>query len=98
MKTDVLPRTYATLRFTGDELDPSHISAILQVQPKRAHRKGESFFAGPRAGTLTGQTGIWYFDTRDITSHDLAAHLAQIIDLLFPGGSVDRVSRLRDVL
>lgn len=98
MKTEVLPRTYATLRFTGDELDPSHISAILPVKPKRAHRKGESYFAGPRAGALTGQTGIWYFDTRDVTSHDLADHLARIIDLLYPDGNVDRVTGLHDVL
>lgn len=98
MKTEVLPRTYATLRFAGDELDPSHISAILPVKPKRAHLKGESFFAGPHAGTLTGQTGLWYFDTRDITSDDLADHLRQIIDLLYPGGTVDRINRLRNVL
>ena len=47
---DELPKTYATVRFAGDQLDPAHISALLPVAPKRAHRKGEIFYAGPHAG------------------------------------------------
>ncbi len=96
---DKLPRSYATLRFEGDQLDPAHISAILPVTPKRSHRKGERFQAGPRAGTLTGRTGIWYFDTRDLASQDLTDHLRRIVDLLFPGrGNVDRLNQLRAVM
>ncbi len=98
-KTDALPSTYATLRFAGDELDPAHISEILPVEPKRAHRKGEKFFAGARSGYLTGRTGIWYFDTRDVAGHDLSEHLARIVRLLYPEpGNTDRVNRLRDVM
>jgi hypothetical protein len=98
-KTDVLPRTYATLRFAGDQLDPAHISAILPVTPKRAHRKGEPFRAGARAGELRGRTGIWYFDTRDVGSHDLADHLRYIVKLLYPEpDNSDRINHLRNVL
>jgi Domain of unknown function (DUF4279) len=97
--SDQLPKTYATLRFAGDRLDPANISAILSVAPKRAHRKGESFYAGPRAGHLTGRTGIWYFDTRDVASRDLADHLRLIVKLLYPEpDDDDRVTRLRDVM
>jgi hypothetical protein len=60
-KFDELPKAYATLRFAGDGLDPADISAVLPVAPIRAHRKGESFYAGPRAGNLIGRTGIWYY-------------------------------------
>lgn len=95
---DDLPRTYATLTFSGDKLDPAHISAILPVAPKRAHRKGESFDAGTRTGTLIGRTGIWYFDTRDMPSHDLIQHLRFIVTLLYPELGADRVDRLRDVM
>lgn len=96
---DELPTTYATLRFAGDRLDPDRISAILPVAPKRAHRKGETFYAGPRAGNLTGRTGIWYFDTRDVSSQDLADHLRRIVGLLYPEpGNADRVNRLREVM
>jgi len=98
-KTDVLPRTYATLRFAGDDLDPAEISAILPAKPVRAHRKGEAVEAGPRSGKLTGRTGIWYFDTRDLDSPRLADHLRRIVDLLYPEpGSTERVERLRAVL
>lgn len=99
MSFDELPITYATLRFAGDRLDPDRISAILPVPPKRAHRKGEKFHAGPRAGNLTGRTGIWYFDTRDMSSRDLADHLRRIVELLYPEpGNADRVNQLRDVM
>jgi hypothetical protein len=96
---DELPKTYATLRFAGDGLEPTHISALLPVAPKRAHRKGESFYAGPHAGNLTGRTGIWYFDTRDLESRDLTDHLRHIVELLYPEpGNGDRVTRLRDLM
>ena len=99
MRFDELPKAYATLRFAGDELDPADISALLPVAPKRAHRKGEIFYAGPHAGNLTGRTGIWYFDTRDLASRDLADHLRCIIELLYPEpGNVDRVNKLREVM
>jgi hypothetical protein len=99
MNSKMLPKTYATLRFAGDRLDPEHISAILPVKPKRAHRKGEVFPAGPRAGNLSGRTGIWYFDTREMRSHDLADHLRAIVTLLYPEpGNTDRVTRLREVM
>ena len=95
----MLPKTYATLRFAGDGLDPEHISAILPVMPKRAHRKGQVFSAGPRAGNLTGRTGIWYFDTREMPSHDLTDHLRAIVGLLYPEpGNSDRMNRLREVM
>ena len=96
---DELPKTYATVRFAGDQLDPAHISALLPVAPKRAHRKGEIFYAGPHAGKLTGRTGIWYFDTRDLASRDLANHLRCIVELLYPEpGNLDRVNELRHVM
>ena len=69
-------KAFVTLRFAGDDLDPADISAILPVKPTRAHRKGEEFFAGERAGRLRGRTGIWFLATdKLIDSDDLADHL-----------------------
>ncbi|HJU19641.1 MAG TPA: DUF4279 domain-containing protein [Stellaceae bacterium] len=97
--SDALPETFVTLRFVGDELDPSHVSAILPVTPKRAHRKGEIFDAGARIGPLQGRTGVWYFDTRDLRSRDLLAHLRRIVKLLYPKpDDFDRVKRLQELL
>jgi Domain of unknown function (DUF4279) len=99
MRSDLRPRTYATLSIAGDHLDPKDVAEILPAPAKRAHRKGEKFYAGQRAGTLTGRTGIWYFDTRDVASDDLTVHLHHIVKLLYPEpGNTDRVSRLRKIM
>src|SRR5438045_9783105 len=69
-------KAFVTLRFSGDELDPTEISAILPIKPTRAHRKGEEFVAGPKAGTLHGRTGIWFLVTDTLVDRDdLADHL-----------------------
>ncbi len=97
--SDELPDTYVTLRFVGDELNPDHVSAIMPVAPKRAHRKGEIFDAGARVGPLIGRTGIWYYDTSALKSSDLADHLRHIVKLLYPEpDDFSRVKCIRELL
>lgn len=93
-------KAFVTLRFAGDDLDPDEISAVLPVKPTRAHRKGEEFFAGPRAGNLRGRTGIWFLATdKLVPSDDLQDHLAFVQKLLVPTpGDTSRIDRLRDIL
>jgi hypothetical protein len=93
-------KAFVTLRFAGDELDPREISAILPVEPTRAHRKGEEFFAGPNAGNLPGRIGTWFLATdKLVASDDLADHLRFIETLLYPKpGDPGRVSKLGKVL
>lgn len=101
-KTDVQidRKAFVTLRFAGEELDPRDISAILPVEPTRAHCKGEEFFAGPNAGNLRGRTGIWFLATdKLVDSDDLADHLAFVQTLLYPSVTdTGRIVRLREVL
>jgi hypothetical protein len=94
------PKAFVTLRFAGDDLDPWEISAVLPVEPTRAHRKGEEFFAGEHAGYLRGRTGIWFLATdKLVPSDDLADHLRFVADLLRPQPGDERlVNRLRDIL
>jgi hypothetical protein len=69
-------RAFATLGFHGDRLDPGRISAILDVPPTKAWRKGERYFAGPRAGLLVGRTGTWLLATDAyVEGKDLQRHL-----------------------
>lgn len=93
-------KAFVTIRFAGDDLDPRDISAILPVEPTRAHRKGEQFFAGEHAGKLHGRTGIWFLATdKLVDSDDLADHLALIQKLLHPTArDTQRIVQLRDVL
>src|SRR5437764_14760822 len=97
-KTD--RKVFVTLRFAGDDLDPAEITAILPVAPTRAHKKGEEFVAGTRAGTLRGRTGIWFLATDGLVdSDDLADHLAFVQELLYPAADDDsRIAKLRDFL
>ena len=86
-KTETPPdhNPFVTLRFVGDDLDPAEISAVLPIPPERAHRKGEKFLAGERAGKLRGRTGIWYIATEKLVpSDDLRDHLLFIEKLLYP--------------
>jgi len=92
-------KAFATLRFAGDELDPREISAVLPVPPTRAHRKGEEFYAGERAGHLRGRTGLWFLATdKLVPSNDLADHLRFIADLLRPAGDERVIDQLREML
>ena len=94
-------KAFVTLRFAGDDLDPDEISAILPVKSTRAHRKGEAFFAGPRAGNLRGRTGMWFLATdKLVPSDDLQDHLAFVQQLLLSPtpGDTSRIAKLRAVL
>ena len=57
---------FATPRFRGDRLDPDQITAIPRVQPTKAYRKGERYFARPRAGHVTRSTVVWVLATGSI--------------------------------
>src|SRR3954452_4360275 len=93
-------KAFVTLRFAGDDLDPAEISAVLPIAPTRAHRKGETFFAGPHAGELHGRTGIWFLSTdKHVPSDDLGDHLEFVRTLVYPKPSGSfRIAALCDVL
>ena len=89
-------RTFATLRFAGDALDPEEISRVLKQSPTRAYKEGQSYKPGPRSPETTGKTGVWYFSTkRKIQSNDLTDHLNALERLISPFG--DQGSRLREI-
>ncbi|HEY3911719.1 MAG TPA: DUF4279 domain-containing protein [Stellaceae bacterium] len=101
-KTDLQAngKAFVTLRFAGADLDPGEISALLPVKPTRAHRKGQEFFAGLRAGNLRGRTGMWFLATdKFVHSDDLQDHFAFVQQLLSPTpGDTSRLARLRGIL
>ena len=94
-------KVFATLRFSGDRLDPDRISDILRVRPTKSYRKGERYFAGPRAGHLAGHTGIWLLATDDfVASADLNQHLGYLTSLISraPDHDEDPRARLRELM
>lgn len=101
-RTDSPPdrKSFVTLRFVGDDLDPAKISAVLSIDPTRAHKKGEEFFAGKRTGNLRGRSGIWYLATdKLVPSDNLLDHLQLVQQLLCPSPRDNHiVLQLRDIL
>lgn len=102
MKTEVDAdrKAFVTLRFAGDALSPEEISAVLPVEPTRAHRKGEEFVAGTHAGKLRGRTGMWFLATdKLVPGDDLDDHLGFVQKLLYPApGDDSRMTKLRTIL
>jgi Domain of unknown function (DUF4279) len=93
-------KAFVILRFGGDNLDPDEISAILPVEPTRAHRKGQEFFAGPHAGNLRGRIGMWFLATdKLVPGDDLQDHLGFVQKVLCPmPGDLSRIARLHSIL
>ena len=100
MKSDDKVRAFATLRFAGDELDPDEISRVVNEQPTRAYRKGQTYRPGRYGPDVTGRTGVWYFSTRKkITSKDLSDHFNALERLIAPFGDQNRrLDALRDIM
>jgi hypothetical protein len=70
----------ATLRFSGDSLDPSEISRVVGLDPDYSHRKGDSLAGLSKRGKIIPhgpfRTGIWLYQLRLRGSAPLTAHLA----------------------
>src|SRR6185437_6299086 len=86
-------RAFATLRLSGDQLDPGQVSGVLGVRPSKAWRKGARYHAGQRTGWLVGHTGVWFLATDDcVASSRLDDHLRYLAALL------SREAQLREVI
>lgn len=90
--------TNAGLSFAGDLLEPHRITAVLGVQPTIAYRKGE-VFKRVRGHEVRGRTGLWRVTTRrQLESTELSAHLAYLLQVLFPAGSTKFIEPLRAII
>jgi hypothetical protein len=90
--------TYASLRFTGDALEPNWISDLLGTEPKTAYRKGEVYKVS-RGHEVRGRTGLWRLSSKGaVDSADLNEHLAYLLAILFPANSEELVDRLRALM
>jgi|HubBroStandDraft_1064217.scaffolds.fasta_scaffold08600_4 hypothetical protein len=99
-QTDELPRAFATLRVSGDDLVPNEITEVFKIRPTKAYAKGEHYSSGPRSPDLIGRTGVWYFATDDVVAgNNLTDHLAFLTRLLRSGsGEADALSQLQQLM
>jgi uncharacterized protein DUF4279 len=91
-------QTYASLRFSGDRLEPQRLTAILNARPEIAYRKGDVFKVS-RGHEVRGRTGVWVISSKgDLPSLDLNEHLDYLLGLLFPEGSEAKLNRLHELM
>ncbi len=96
LETRHLPATYASIRFSGDTLDPDVITNMIGVGPTLSYRKGERFVAGRRRVEQQRTFGLWLYSTRDIGMSDsIESHLERIEELLLGSISMWSCSKLR---
>lgn len=90
--------THASLRFSGDNLEPERLTEILRTAARTAYRKGEVYkrFRGHEA---RGRTGLWLVSSEDkIDSLDLNDHLEYLLSIVFPSGGEDRLAALHRLM
>lgn len=86
---------FAGLNFAGDKLDPGRVTKLLGIEPTIAYRKGEVYLRS-RGREARGRTGLWRLSTdKVVEGNELNKHLAYLLILLFPGGSMKLVEPLR---
>jgi hypothetical protein len=90
-------RTFASLRFRGDRLEPDRITEILGTSPTLAYKKGE-VYRRSRGHELRGRTGLWLVSSDGrVASLDLDAHLRYLLALV-PESEDDRIGELRELM
>jgi len=70
-------RSALTLRFSGDDLDPTVITRTLGHQPSLAYAKGAPWTT-PRGKLMVGRTGVWNLSAGGRTPADLDAQVGEL--------------------
>lgn len=77
-------KAFASLRFTGETLEPSLVGDILRTRPTLSYHKGEPFPVGESRRERIGRTGLWLLNTESRADpHDLSNHIALVVRTIF---------------
>jgi hypothetical protein len=91
-------RTFASLRFMGDRLEPSKVTEILGVAPTTGYRKGE-IFKRSRGHEARGRTGVWILSSDGrVADPNLDAHLRYLLAIASPDGTSDKIAALQELM
>jgi hypothetical protein len=75
-------RSVATLRISGDDLDPAEISRRLGCEPSEAQRKGEQLVGKNTGRVRTAVSGMWRLFALEREPEDLDGQIAEILSKL----------------
>ena len=93
-----LPIAFASLRLSGDRLEPARVTAALSATPTIAYRKGE-VYKRSRGREARGRTGVWLLCSEDhVCSSDLNDHLEFLLGVVSPDTDEDRLRRVQSTI
>ena len=93
-----LPIAFASLRLSGDRLEPPRITDALRTAPTVAYRKGE-VYKRSRGREARGRTGVWLLSSEDhVQSSDLNDHLEFLLGVIFAETDEERLSRVQNAI
>jgi hypothetical protein len=79
-----LDRSVASLRISGDDLDPSEITKALDCEPTRGQRKGDVLIGKSTGISRTVKFGMWLLEANDREPEDLDGQITGLLDRLNP--------------
>jgi hypothetical protein len=77
-----LYRSVATLRVSGEDLDPDEITALLGCAPTTSERKGDVLTSKTTGRSRTLKFGVWRLDAADREPEDLDGQIAELLGKL----------------
>ncbi len=78
----VFDHSQVTLRFSGDDLTPVAITALLGASPTAAHHKGQQLTGSQSGAVRIARTGSWGLSAARREPEDLEAQIFEILDQL----------------
>lgn len=77
-----------SFRVTGDELEPSEISKILEMEPTISHKKGDANMGLSKKGKVINyaphRTGLWSLESGLPETNSLEKHILWLVERLDP--------------
>ena len=77
-----LYESFASLRVTGDELDPAEITRLLGAEPSSSQIKGQELTS--KSGVRIARVGHWHLEARPTKPEDMNAQVSEILERLTP--------------
>src|SRR5436853_5658871 len=77
-----LHKSVASLRISGDALDPREISLLLGCEPTFGHRKGEIIRHAQTGRERTARSGMWLLESQDREPGNLDGQVSEILSKL----------------
>ena len=75
-------RSAATLRISGDDLQPAEITRLLGCDPSAAQAKGEQIIGRNTGSTRIASTGMWRLVASKREPEDLDGQIAELLSKL----------------